>query len=256
MYLRLLGAHLRAALQYEADFWIMIVAAALTQGVGLVFLSALFSRIPQLSGWTFHQVALMYAMVTVTEGVGSLFFEGMWRLAGSITTGELDYALVRPYPVALQVMGSAVGFNGLGNLLLGGLMIAVALPKADLPWSPGFALILLILFLSAIVIKLSISMATNAMSFWLAGPNPVFAYAVHQLGELARFPIGIYSAGVRLVLTVLLPLAFTSYYPVSFAAGSADRRLGLLTPVVAAGCLLIGTGVFRRGLARYDSAGN
>ena len=53
LYRRQLGAHLRAALQYEADFWILIGAAALMQVVGMVFLSAIFAKIPQLNGWTF-----------------------------------------------------------------------------------------------------------------------------------------------------------------------------------------------------------
>ncbi|MFC7484206.1 hypothetical protein ACFQX7_35090 [Luedemannella flava] len=68
LYRRLLGAHLRAALQYEADFWIMIAAAAMTQAVGVVFLGAIFAKIPHLNGWTFWEVVTVYAMVSLGEG--------------------------------------------------------------------------------------------------------------------------------------------------------------------------------------------
>ncbi|HET9518069.1 MAG TPA: ABC-2 family transporter protein [Actinoplanes sp.] len=256
MYVRLLGTHLRAAVQYEADFWIMIVAAVLSQGVGLAFLGALFSRVPDLNGWLFWQVALMYALVTITEGVGSLLFEGTWRLAGAVNSGELDYVITRPYPIALAVMSSAVGWNGLGNLVLGGAVVAVALPKADLNWSPYLVVMAVVLLISAVIIKLAINLATNAMAFWLQGPNPVFAFAVHQVGELARYPLGIFPAAMRVVLTVALPLAFTSYYPVSYLSGGADRALGLATPLVAVCCVGVALVVFRRGLRRYESAGS
>src|SRR6478672_622651 len=109
LYVRSLGVHIRAAMQYEADFWILMVAAMLMQAVGVVFLSAVFARIPRLNGWSFWDVVLIYAMVTIAEGIGSLFFEGTWRLAWKINHGELDYLIVRPFPVVLQVMGDAIG---------------------------------------------------------------------------------------------------------------------------------------------------
>ncbi|MBF9132199.1 ABC-2 family transporter protein [Plantactinospora sp. S1510] len=256
LYVRLLGAQLRAAAQYKADFLVMIFAAVLSQGVGLIFLAALFARVPHLDGWSFWLVALMYAMVTVAEGIGSLLFEGTWRLAAMVNSGELDYLLVRPYPVALQLMSSAVGFNGLGNLVLGTAMIVVALCYAPLQWSPLQGLILVLLAGSAVVVKLAMNLATNAASFWLQGRNPVVAYAMHQVGELARYPLGIYPVGLRVVLTTVVPFAFTSYYPVSYLADGVDATIGLLTPAVAVACVFIAIWVFRRGLRRYESAGS
>jgi ABC-2 type transport system permease protein len=255
MYVRLLGTHVRAALQYEADFWLMIAAAVLSQGVGLGFLAALFARVPHLDDWSIWHVTLMYAMVTVTEGIGSLLFEGTWRLSGMIHNGELEYLLVRPYPVALQVASSAVGFNGLGNILLGGVMIAVALPRAHLSWSLLTVSAAVLLFVSAAAVKQAISLATNSMSFWLRGPNPVVAYAAHQVGELARYPLGIYPTGLRVFMSVALPLAFTSYFPVAFVTGTTDNYLGLLTPLIAVYCTVAALFLFNRGLKRYESAG-
>jgi ABC-2 type transport system permease protein len=257
IYRRLLGAHLRAALQYESDFMILVGAAILMQVVGVDFLGAIFARIPHLHGWSFWEVVLIYAMVTIGEGVGSLFFEGAWHLAWKINHADLDYLLVRPYPVLLQVLGSNVGLNGIGNLVTGGILLGMALSRVDIAWTPLTVLLAIGLFISAILLRLAISVATNAASFWLAGPYSVFAYAMHQVGDLARYPITVYAIGVRLAIGVVIPFAFASFFPVAVLLGRGeDAWLGLLTPAVALYCVVVAGLVFRRGLRRYESAGN
>jgi ABC-2 type transport system permease protein len=257
IYRRLLGAHIRAALQYDTDFWLLILGAVLTQVVGVVFLSAIFARIPTLAGWTFWDVVLIYAMVTLGEGVSSLFFEGQWRLAWMINQGELDYALTRPYPVVLQVMGAAVGFNGIGNLTTGGILLGLGLANAQIVWTPWTVAMGVVLFVASLIIKVAISLGTNSVSFWITGPFSVFGYAMHQVGDLARYPITIYAVGIRLAIGVVIPFAFISYFPVSLLLGDRpDSWVGLLTPLVAVWCVAAALFLFRRGLRRYESAGN
>ncbi|MFG2041315.1 ABC transporter permease [Dactylosporangium sp. NPDC048998] len=257
LYLQLLSLHLRALMEYEYDFWIMAAGTLLTQVVNLVFISALFARVPALNGWSYWAVVAMFGLLAVAEGVGSLCFEGTWRIAEAINTGSLDYLLVRPYPVVLQVTSAEVGVNGLTNVVTGGIMIGAALVNAGIAWSPARVLVGLVLLLSAVTIKLAINLATNCVSFWLSSPNPHFAMAVHQVGDLARFPISIYPPALKVVLGVVVPFAFVTVFPVGFVMGMGTRPwLGLLTPVVAALCLAVALFVFRTGLRRYESAGN
>jgi ABC-2 type transport system permease protein len=257
LYFRLLGAHLRAMLEYERDFWIMATATVLMQVVNVVFLAALFAKVPRLNGWSLWAVVMMFGLVAVAEGVGSFFFEGMWNLAGLINTGELDYFLVRPYPVVLQTSSAAVGVNGLSNMVTGGLMIGVAVAHVDIAWSPWRVLFGVLLLACAVLIKLAINLATNAVSFWLSSPSPLFAMAVHQAGDLARFPLSIYPLALKALLGFAVPFAFVSFFPVAYLMDNgSSRRMGLLTPLVAAYCVAIALIVFRRGLRRYESAGN
>ncbi|HYN93995.1 MAG TPA: ABC-2 family transporter protein [Pilimelia sp.] len=257
LYRRSLGAHLRAALEYEADFWLLVVAAVLTQVVGLVFLNAIFSRVPRLAGWEFADVALIFSLVVVAEGIGSLFFEGAWRLSEQVNKGDLDYLLVRPYPVVLQVMSSDIGLNGLGNLLTGGALLGWSLWHVDVPWSPALVAGAVVLFASAVLVKLAVNLATNASAFWLISPFSIFAFAMHQVGELARFPITVYAIGIRAALTVAVPFAFVSFFPASALLGRGDYAwVGWLTPLVAVYCVAVAGWVFRRGLRRYESTGS
>jgi ABC-2 type transport system permease protein len=257
LYFRLIGAHLRAMLEYERDFWIMAMATVLMQVVNVVFLAALFAKVPRLNGWSLWAVVMMFGLVAVAEGVGSFFFEGMWNLALLINTGELDYFLVRPYPVVLQASSAAVGVNGLSNMVSGGLMIGVAVAHVDIAWSPWRVLLGVLLLTAAVVIKLAINLASNAVSFWLSSPSPLFAMAVHQAGDLARFPLSIYPLALKALLGFAVPFAFVSFFPVAYLMDTGSFRwVGLLTPLVAVYCVAIALIVFQRGLRRYESAGN
>ncbi len=257
IYLRLLSTHVRASLEYEADFWIMVVGAALTQVAGFVFIAAVFARVPDINGWTFWTVALLFGMVAFSEGFLNLFFEGMWYMAQLKHQGELDYLLVRPYPVVLQVLGHAVGLNGLGNVLTGGALIVAGLPNSDIAWSPGTVLAAVLLFAGALAARLGIMLACCATTFWLEGPTAVVPFALHQVGDLVRYPLAIYPVVLKGLLGVVLPFAFVSYFPVSWVTGEGGTgRLGLLTPLVGVYCVAVALWIFRRGLLRYESAGN
>jgi len=114
-----------------------------------------------------------------------------------------------------------------------------------------------VLLISSIVIKLSINLATNAVSFWLASPTPLFAFAMHQVGDLARFPLSVYPMALKAVLGMALPFAFISFFPVAYLLETGQSAwLGLLTPLVAAYCAGAAALIFKRGLRRYESAGN
>ncbi|MFB6394441.1 ABC transporter permease [Polymorphospora lycopeni] len=256
IYRRLLGAHLRAVLEYRADALLTIGAAVLGQLAGLVFVATIFRQVPVLEGWTQWEVLCVCAMVMLAEGIGSLFFEGAWHLSGMVNLGALDYLLVRPYPVVLQVTGAAVGVNGLGNVVFGALLLAVSVGRVDVAWSPVTVLWAGLLLVSGLLVKTAVNLATNALAFWLLSPSNSIAVSVHMLGDLARYPLTVYGTGVRSLLTVV-PVAFVGYFPAAALLGKGvPATVGTLTPVVALACAFGAWRVFEAGLRRYESAGN
>jgi ABC-2 type transport system permease protein len=150
-----------------------------------------------------------------------------------------------------------VGLNGIGNILTGGALIVAGLAHVDIDWSVGRVLVAVVLLISAIAARVGILLACNAVTFWIDGPGGLFGFAVHQVGDLARYPLAIYPGVLKVVLGVFLPFAFVSYFPISWLTGEGDLQwLGLLTPLVAAYCVGMGVLIFRKGLLRYESAGN
>jgi ABC-2 type transport system permease protein len=257
LYFRCLSQQMKAIMAYEADFVVLMLSAVLVQVSGLAFIWAIFQRIPDVNGWTFWQVVMMYALVFVTEGVGSLFFEGTWRLNWLIYSGQFDQVLTRPLSPIVQVLAGAVGFNGLGNLVTGFVLVAMALANVPLEWTPGRILFLVVLVISASAIRVSINLASAASAFWIRSPWSMFSFAVHRMSEFAKYPISIYALAVQAFIVVAVPFAFVSFFPTAFVFGvDAWSVPGLLTPLVAIYSMAVATWLFRVGLNRYESSGH
>jgi ABC-2 type transport system permease protein len=257
LYYRLLSQRIKAVLSYQTDFLIGIVATTVTQGLGLVFLSVIFQKIPHIQGWDFWEVAYIYAMVIFAEGAASFFFNGMWSLGGLVNKGEMDRILVRPIPPLIQVFTSIPGLGGLGGMVMGGVIMGQALRHVQTDWTFYNYGLLLVFILSAVAIKVSVILAASCQTFWSGSTNTSFAHMIHTLGEFARFPLSIYNLGVQALITVVVPYAFISFYPASTLFGKMPwGQYGWLAPVVAIYAACMAGLIFRRGLRRYESTGN
>jgi ABC-2 type transport system permease protein len=257
IYFRCLGQQMKAIMAYEADFIVLLLSAVLVQLAGFAVIWAIFQRIPNVNGWTFWQVVMMYALVFVTEGVGSLFFEGTWRLSSLVYTGQFDQVLLRPVSPIVQVLAGAVGFNGLGNLVTGFVLIGIAVTNVPLEWTPGRLLMLVVLIGSASAIRVAINLASAASTFWIRSPWSMVPMFVHRLGDFAKYPITIYSYAVQALIVIAVPFAFISFFPTAYVFGVEAWSLpGLLTPLVALYAVLMSVWLFRVGLRRYESSGH
>jgi ABC-2 type transport system permease protein len=79
--------------------------------------------------------------------------------------------------------------------------------------------------------------------------------------EFTRYPLGIYSRGVRLFLTFVFPFAFMNYFPAAYflhkpATLALPPAAGLLTPVVGIAFLGVAYAFWRFGLRRYAGVGH
>ncbi|TVY00338.1 ABC transporter permease [Paenibacillus cremeus] len=257
IYYRLMSQQMKAIVSYQTDFLVSMAAVMLTQILGYVFLWVVFQRIPHIQGWDFWKVAFMYAMVFFVEGASGFLFNGMWVLGVLVNKGELDRMLIRPIPPVLQVLTSNIGIGGLGTMAVGAVILVRALQHIELDWTQEKGLMVILLIVSAVVIRVTVLLAACCHTFWSGSSNTAFAHMIHTLGEFARFPLNIYNLGVQVLITAVVPFAFISFFPAVYIFGQEEWGLyGLLSPLVAIYTACMALWIFRRGLRRYESTGN
>ena len=80
--------------------------------------------------------------------------------------------------------------------------------------------------------------------------------------EFTRYPLSIYSRGVRLLLAFVFPFAFMNYFPASYFLHKTDNGLGLppavglLTPLIGVAFVAVAYAFWRVGLNRYQGVGH
>jgi ABC-2 type transport system permease protein len=256
VYRRLLGEQLRAAMEHRVDFLLLVVSASLTQILSIVFLLTIFLHVSTVRGWTFWELAFLSAVVSLTEGVASVLAEGAWLLSSHVHHGGIDRFLVRPVPVVLQLLGSAVGPHGFGNIVLGLVVMGLAVAHAPLAWSLAKIAMLVVLLGSAVALRVAVTLASSSLVFWTGSARNAVPFLFHSVSELAKYPLTAYPKLLQVCLTAILPFAFVSFFPAAFVFDKQPwSPYALLSPIVALAALGVALKVFSRGLRRYEGTG-
>lgn len=257
-YFRLQLLQLRTAVEYNTDFWIGIAGATLTQVSGLIFISALFSQIPEVEGWTVWEIALLYALALIPKGLTELFCDGPWMLRMLVNSGQFDRLLVRPIPAALQTATQIASIHGLGQLVLGVVVFVMASDRTDLVWSPGKVAFLTLVVASGTVMIGAINFLVNLIAFWEPSAQSAIPTFFALIIDFAKFPLDIYNVLIRGLITVVIPYAFITYFPalVLLDKESSIRWLGYLTPFVTAVVVMVTAAIWRLGINRYQGVGH
>ncbi len=258
LYLKLQYIQLRTVVEYRGDFWIGILGATLMHGAGLVFISALFSRIPDVAGWTVWEIAVLYGLTLVPRGLGELLCDGPWMLRSLVNSGEFDRLLVRPVSPALQAATKIASIHGLGQLTLGIVAVGLGANRSGMEWPVWKMLFLLVTIASSFVMLSAINYLINMVGFWEPSTQSALPTMYAMMIDFAKFPLDIYNLVIRFLVTVVAPYAFVSYFPglVLLGKDSDWRWLGFASPIVTAIVVAITAWLWHKALARYQGVGH
>lgn len=258
LYAKLQLIQLRTAVEYRADFWIGILGATLMHGAGLVFAVALFGQIDELGGWAAWEVAILYGLTLIPAGLRELFCDGPWLLRSLVNTGEFDRLLVRPVSPAMQVATRLASIHGVGQLSLGVTLVLLGAARSGLDWSPWKVLFLLVSIMSSLGLLIAIGFLVNLIGFWEPSAQSAIPTAYAMLIDFAKFPLDIYSNVIKVLVTVVAPYAFISYFPalVLLDRDSSWRWLGFASPLVTLLAAALTAWTWRKALNRYQGVGH
>jgi ABC-2 type transport system permease protein len=116
--------------------------------------------------------------------------------------------------------------------------------------------------LGGALIDLGISLAVATVSFWFVRVDTLRWVIMSLEQEFTRYPISIYTRGVRIILSFVFPFAFMNYFPATFLLHKAETglslspQIGLLTPLIGAGWLAVSYAFWRIGLQHYQGTGS
>lgn len=258
LYTKLQLVQIRAAVEYRADFWIGIAGAMLQQGAGLVFISALFSRIPEVAGWTVWNIAILYGLAMLPKGLTELFCDGPWTLRGKVNSGEFDRVLVRPVSPALQSATAIVSIHGFGQVILGIVVLWLGLSRSEIAmqwWTLPY--LGLVVASSAVMIG-ALNFVINMIGFWEPSTQSALPTMLAMLIDFAKFPLDIYTIVIRGLVTIVMPYAFVSYFPALLLLDrdTSWKWLGLATPLVTILVVLVTSWLWGKALNRYQGVGH
>jgi ABC-2 type transport system permease protein len=254
-------ASLRAQMEYRSQFVTAVIMGVVFQGTGLAFIWVILNRFDALAGWTLGEVAFLYALRVLAHALYGTLFNGTARVYGMVRRGEFDRYLVRPVPPLALVMFERLHVSGLGDLLGGVAMLAIAARLVPVDWSPLAVGYLALALVGGCFVEAAIRLAGASFAFRVQGIDSLNFLLDQLFGTFGSYPLGIYSAVVRAALTFVLPVAFVAYFPASVLLGRTGELaipplLAYCAPVVGFGLFALAYRLWSYQLWYYQSAGH
>lgn len=262
LFIRLAGASLSGQMRYPGSALLLTVGQFLTTGIEVVAVWALFHRFGAVQGWGIGEVALFYglvnAMFAVADGLGRGFDVLGTEL---LRTGAFDRLLLRPRPLALQLMGQDVRLSRLGRLLQAALVIAFATAQAGIAWTPATIALALFALAGGVALFLGILVLQGTLAFWTVESLEIANVFTYGGVEAGQYPLAIYARWFRRLLTFAVPLAAVSYYPALAILQRPDPLgapgwVGWLSPLAGFAFLALAFAAWGVGLRRHASTGS
>ena len=260
-YLQYWRVNLLTMVEYRANFIMWFFFTIVYHGVALAALYVTMRQFPSMNGWDFRQMFFLYALwMTGHETHNSLFFT-IVSVPDYIREGRFDRFLVRPLDTLFQVLTVPQQIVPDG-LVLGIITLGAATAAAGVKVDAAFALLIVPIVLGGALIDLGISLAIATVAFWFVRVDTLRWVVMSLEQDFTRYPISIYSRGVRIVLSFVLPFAFMNYFPATYFLQKSDTGMhlnpavGLLTPAIGLAWTAAAYAFWRVGLRHYQGTGS
>ncbi|MCC6628770.1 MAG: ABC-2 family transporter protein [Chloroflexi bacterium] len=260
LYRRLVGALVRAQMQYKVSFALMTLTGLVATGSELLAILILFGQFGTLAGWTAGEVALLYGLTSVAFGLHEMVVAGFDIFPNTIRRGEFDRVLVRPVSIFVQVLSADFQLRRIGRISQGVLALALAIAWTSIDWSPAKITYLPLALVSGALIYGALTLLGAVLCFWTIQSIEIINVLTYGGSELSSYPFEIYPGGLQRFFTFVIPLAFVSYYPGLFLLDRTDPLgapswLAFATPVAAVVLALAAWLAWRVGVRHYQSTG-
>lgn len=260
-YLRLypyyVSRSIKARLAYRFDAFIGILGFLLENALIFSTMYLTISAIPSLNGWDINMMGFLYGFYLIPKSLDHILSDQVWQLAnGGITRGILDKYLVKPINPLFQLVVEMIQLEGIGELILGIVFLALFTPLVTVEWTLMNVLALLIVAFFAMLFFFAIKLIFGSLSFWTKRSIEVMTM-IYDFSNFAKYPIDIFTRAIRFVLTYILPFSVVIFLPIEALLKGGNLWLTTLYVMIASvSMLMVSLFVWSKGLKRYESAGS
>jgi ABC-2 type transport system permease protein len=255
-------ASMKSKFEYRGAFVFDIIGCVLGYGTQFLLIWVLISRFELVNGWKAFEVMLLYSMSIVSYTLANIFLRGpVGRLNEKLLTGHFDQTLTKPMnPLAYEI-ASAFSSQHFIQFLCSINMLVICFLNLDVQMNFVKIVLLAVFIIGSSLIVGGMMILFNSVSFWSIGGNPLAFQLLWSFRQLIEYPLSLYPGVLQVLLTVIVPFGFISFYPAQFFLAKDDFLmfspvLQYLNPLVGVLVACAAFFVWNLGVKRYNSSGS
>ena len=251
---RFWGTAVASQLEYQLNVVIELVAVGLSLLGSLFMLSRFFGPGRALGGWSWHEALIVQGFYTVLDGMASTWLRpNLSSIVTHVREGTLDFILLKPIDSQFWLSLRTISPAGLPEIVLGLLLVIWGGQQAGASLSPGGFAVVLLMLLAGGLILYSLWFLIAATSIWFVKTWNATEVLRAVLAS-GRYPVAAYPAPLRLLFTLVIPVAFLTTVPAEVVLGRANAPTLWLGLGLAVGFFIAARQFWLYALRHYTSA--
>ena len=257
IYKDFVAQYLKILMQSKANFFIGFIGFVCSQASGILFLTMVFSQIPDLNGWSFYEILFIYGFSQLPRGLDHLYSDYIWLFGMQVVIkGEFDRYLLRPLNPLFQILAERFQLDALGELFVGATIVVISLVNLNIEITFLRILSFILVVIAGSIIYTAIKLFFASFAFWIKDSYPILNI-VYMFSDFTKYPNSIYSRGVQVLLSFIIPFSFTAFIPASYFLDKSSFAYAVIgTCIVAIISFAIAYGFWLKGVKAYESSGN
>lgn len=262
LYLKFIQIKFRGIVEYRGAFWFRFFAKFIGFATDFIMIWLLIYRFQSVAGWSTYEVMLLYALNLASYSFAGIFlFHPFTKLSSRIQSGEFDEILTKPLNPFLYLICREFSTGYFSNLTVAFSVLVFTFYRLQIPLLPVNIGFLIVTLIGGSLIQGAAFILTNTPSFWIVKNNRLQSLLMGIPSSFVRYPITAYNKAVQIILTVVLPYAFISFYPAQFFLRKKEsllfpQSLQYMTLLVGVFLFFIAYQYWKLGLRHYNSTGS
>ena len=258
-YLELFWIQLRAsttiAMQYRFDFLVQGLMSVFWVALALVPLTIVFSAERQtIAGWSMPEAMVVLGWFTLLKALlEGAINPSLLAVVDHIRKGTLDFVLLKPADSQFLVSTARFEPWRAADLVAALLIFVWAFDRLGRAPSPGDVAVAGLLLVAAGLVIYSMWILVVSVAFYVVRIDNL-TYLITSVFDAARWPVSVFSGGLQVVFTFVIPLAVMTTFPAMALLGTLAPATVPLSLGAALGFSALARFAWRLALARYTSA--
>lgn len=256
LYLHYISVNVRSMMQYKTSFFFTTLGQFLVSFSTILGLYFLFQRFQKIEEYSYTQVLLCYALVSLEFSIAEMFGRGFDGFNNLVKQGTFDRILIRPQNEILQVLGSRFELTRLGRTFQAIIVLIYSLIKIDVSWTLYKGITIFFMILGGITVFFCLHLIYASLCFFTLEGLEIVNIFTHGAMEHGKYPLGIYGKKILIFSTFVIPYALFQYYPLLYIYDKSSDPLYGILPLFAILFLIPCYCFWRFGVRHYKSSGS
>lgn len=255
LYFLLFAQYAKSLMSFKVDFFISLIGMFMWWVPSFISILIIFYNIPSLSSYSYYELMYMYGFFLLAMEPSALFFNNVWRIDTAVRYGDFIKYYLKPINMLFYFMSESIDLQSLWTIPAGIGIIVWTSIKLNIQWTAIKILITILLLFSSSLIICSFMLTTACTAFWITNAHSLLEI-VSSFRENSRYPITIYSKGLRILFSTLIPIGFVCFYPTQWILQlDGFGIIPYLTPFVGIFFFSISLFVWKKGVLKWTGTG-